>query len=143
MWHLTRDRLPPASPPSAPSSSPWLKRRLAGVTTPCVRNQRLRLRGWRCMQRSWLLNLPSHCSSPGAMLRGQQTVLLFIRRAVTRWLEKCDIISGAVEICAQGSSLRRSVALALEKNAAALDLLADVGWRHDPYVPPSSHGDFM
>lgn len=51
-------------------------------------------------------------------------------------LKKCDRMLGAVEICLQGSALRRSVALALEKNAAALDLLADVGWRHDPYAPP-------
>jgi hypothetical protein len=36
------------------------------------------------------------------------------------------------EVCVHGSALRRSVALALEKNAAALDVLADVGWRHDP-----------
>ena len=38
------------------------------------------------------------------------------------------------EVCIQGSALRRSVALALEKNAAALDVIADVGWRHDPCV---------
>ncbi len=43
------------------------------------------------------------------------------------------------EICSQGAALRRSVALALEKNAAALDVLADVGWRHEPCVAPLPH----
>jgi hypothetical protein len=86
---------------------------------------------------------PQPLQFPWSDIAGAADGIIIHPSDVTRWLEKCDIISGAVEICVQGSSLRRSVALALEKNAAALDLLADVGWRHDPYVPPSSHGDFM
>lgn len=54
-----------------------------------------------------------------------------------------DLIAGEdgiSEVCVQGAALKRSIALALEKNAAALDVVADVGWRHDPYrslgIPP-------
>jgi hypothetical protein len=49
------------------------------------------------------------------------------------WSDLAGGGDGSPDVCVQGSAIRRSVALALEKNAAALDVIADVGWRHDPY----------
>jgi hypothetical protein len=49
------------------------------------------------------------------------------------WSDLAGGVEGSPDVCIQGSAMRRSIALSLEKNAAALDALADVGWRHDPY----------